>query len=357
MESLPDRAVSRRTFVRSSIGVLALGASGIAAACGESEGPSAGAKGPAGKGTTPASFQLDWVVDSTYSGEVVALEKGFYRDRGIDLNIKPGGPNLDSVRVTASRGADIGSVSSNPRLFLARSSGIPLKGFGAALQRHPYAFFVKSGSGITGPQDFVGKEIAIPKTAQPLVDAVIKLHDLPADQIKITTVGQGGPTLLRAGKVDIYGSWATAYGEIEQAGGKDAIDVLPLWDMGVKFYGYIYFATDKLIAEKPEMLAAFLDASGLGWQWAAQNPKEAVDIVLKHGKELDPAFELAQLNGIVDYLYSSATKAQGWGWMDSKIWTEGINLYSDLGLLEKRVAAEDVMTDSILKLATERPKQ
>src|SRR2546425_8979434 len=131
-------SLTRRDLLRAG-GALSLGVlgAGIAAACGPAAGPSSSA--PAGGTATaaakpprPVSMRLGWLANSQYAGDFVAFDKGYYKERGIDLRIDPGGPNIDPVSLTASGSDTLRDVASIPATFFLRSNAIPVRAFRAA---------------------------------------------------------------------------------------------------------------------------------------------------------------------------------------------------------------------------------
>jgi len=85
------------------------------------------------------SMRLGWLANAQYAGDFVALDKGWFKERGVELKIEPGGPSIDPISLTAGGSSTIGNVASIAALILARSNGLPVKAFGTALQRHPFA--------------------------------------------------------------------------------------------------------------------------------------------------------------------------------------------------------------------------
>ncbi len=302
-----------------------------------------------------ASLRLDWLIDGSYTGEVVALDRGFYREQGIDMKINPGGANANPVQLTVGGSDLVGNAGSIPALFLARSNGLPVKAVWTALQKHPYCWLVKKDGGINGPQDFVGKRVSIQATGRPLIDAVIAKYKLPRDKVTISVSGDA--RTLRAGQVDAYGTWCTDFGAIEAGGGEANVKQLLLWDMGIHLYAYPYFVTDDTLKKHPDVVGKVLAGSAKGWAWAADHPEEAIDSVLKYGKELNRDLEIKQLKLILSFVYSEQTKEKGWGWMEPAVWEEAIEVYKGLGLMKNPVAPQDVMTQDILNRVPDRPKR
>ena len=299
------------------------------------------------------NMRLGWLANAQYAGDFVALEKGWFKERGIDLRIDPGGPSIDPVTLTAGGSNTIGNVASIAAMFLARSNGLPVKAFAAALQRHPFAFITLDKS-INSPRDFVGKKIGIQATARPLINAVIAKYQLPRDQVQVQVIGSD-TSPLKTGQVDVITGWVIDAPQMA-AVGPDARALL-LWDMGIRLYAFTYFTTDEVLHGRSDMLADFVGASARGWDWAADHPEEAVDIVLKYARDLKRDLELETWKRETPFLWSDKTKEQGWGWMEPQIWDDAIKAYGDLGLLKAPITSKDAMTQDILKRVPGRPRR
>src|SRR5262245_5574349 len=330
-------SVSRRTFLRRASAVtLVLGGLPRVAAAVQS-----------------ASVRLGWLANAQYAGDFVALDKGWFKERGVDLRIDPGGPSIDPVTLTASGSNTIGNVASIAAMFLARSNGIPVKAFSAALQRHPFGFITLDKS-INSPKDFVGKKIGIQATARPLINAVIAKYQLPRDQVQVQVIGSD-TSPLKTGQVDVITGWVIDAPQMA-AVGPDAKALL-LWDMGIRLYAFTYFTTDEVMKTRGDLLVDFLGASAKGWERAADHPEEAVDIVLKYAKDLKRDLEIATWKRETPFLWSDKTKERGWGWMEPQVWDDAIKVYADLGLIKTPVTSKDTMTQDILRRVDGRPKR
>ncbi len=350
-------SITRRDVLKTG-GALSLGVlgAGIAAACGPAAAPPAPAGGAAtatAKTPQPVSMRLGWLANSQYAGDFVALDKGYYKERGIDLRIDPGGPNIDPVSLTASGSNTIGNVASIAAMFLARSNGIPVRAFATALQRHPFAFITLDQK-INSPADFVGKKIGIQATARPLIDAVIAKYQLPRDKIQISVIGSD-TVPLKTGQVDIITGWVIDAPQMAAVG--PGAKTLLLWDLGIRLYAFTYFASEDIFKGRSDMLADFVAASAKGWEYAADHVEEATDITLKYAKDLKRDLEMETWRQEAPFLWSATTKEKGWGWMEPQVWDDAIGVYSGLGLLKDPVTAKDAMTQDILQRVATRPKR
>ena len=110
----------RRTLLKAAAG---LGGIGLGA-CGLSLDALA-----QGAQQTSINLQLGWLPGNNQIGEVVAKQLGYYAQEGLDVQIQPGGPNIDGVAIVASGRFEVGQLASSPSLMLAVSQDIPVKCF------------------------------------------------------------------------------------------------------------------------------------------------------------------------------------------------------------------------------------
>ncbi len=342
--TLVTRQLSRRTFLQYT-GAAALGLAGADLL-----------RMPAiAQGTTSVSTQLGWLASVAAAGDYVAIEKGYYRDVGIEVRIQPGGPAIDAIQSVASGTVTFGNAASNGIIVNARSSGIPLKAFGTVLQRHPFAFFYLQESGIRTPKDFEGKTVGIQPTARPLLEAVLKKHQIPKEKVNVVFVG-GDISPLLAKRVDVITGWVVdRLPQFENLGYGGAVRYLRLWDLGIRMYAYVYFTTDQVLRERKDVVMRFVAASTKGWMYARERPEEAAEIVVRRATGLDRNMELRTLNNQIPYMTSIATKQRGWGYMESNIWGALIETYKGLEQIPKLVSTDEVMTNEFIE-ASKTPK-
>ena len=97
-------------------------------------------------------LQLGWLASNGILGEVMADKLGYFAEEGLELEIVPGGPNIDGVASVASGANNFGSISSSPSLMLARSAGLPVKCVAAGYQQHPFTYFSLKDNPIREPK-------------------------------------------------------------------------------------------------------------------------------------------------------------------------------------------------------------
>src|ERR1700742_803559 len=106
------------------------------------------------------TLQLKWVADAQFAGYYVAKDKGFYKDAGLDVTIKPGGPDVNPSQVIAGGGADV-VVDWMPSALATREKGVPLVNIAQVFQKSGLMLTCRKDSGIKTPADFKGKTLGV----------------------------------------------------------------------------------------------------------------------------------------------------------------------------------------------------
>src|SRR5207302_8591540 len=106
------------------------------------------------------TIQLKWVSQAQFAGYFVARDKGFYKDAGLDVTIKPGGPDVAPPQVIAGGGADV-VVDWMPAALAAREKGVPLVNIAQPFKRSGMELTCRAETGIKSPADFKGKTLGV----------------------------------------------------------------------------------------------------------------------------------------------------------------------------------------------------
>src|ERR1700741_3866437 len=106
------------------------------------------------------ALQLKWVTQAQFAGYYVAKDKGFYNDVGLDVTIKPGGPDINPSQVIAGGGADV-VLDWMPSALATREKGVPLVNIAQPFQKSGMGLTCRKETGITKPEDFKGKTLGV----------------------------------------------------------------------------------------------------------------------------------------------------------------------------------------------------
>ncbi|MCX7323691.1 MAG: ABC transporter substrate-binding protein, partial [Hyphomicrobiales bacterium] len=106
------------------------------------------------------TLQLKWVTQAQFAGYYVAKDKGFFKAEGIDIVIKPGGPDIAPPQVIAGGGADV-IVEWMPAALAAREKGVPLVNIAQPFKRSGMMLTCRKDAGVATPADFKDKTLGV----------------------------------------------------------------------------------------------------------------------------------------------------------------------------------------------------
>ncbi|MGC6497875.1 MAG: ABC transporter substrate-binding protein [Candidatus Puniceispirillaceae bacterium] len=233
------------------------------------------------------TLQLQWVTQAQFAGYYVALDKGYYKEEGLDVTIKPGGPDIAPPQVLAGGGADL-MLNWMPSALAAREKGVPLVNIAQPFKSSGLQLTCRKETGITSPEDFRGKTIGVWffGNEYPFLSWMSQLG-IPTDG------GANGVTVLKQGfnvdpllqkQADCISTMTyNEYWQVIDAGiSPDELVVFKYQDQGVAtLEDGIYVLEDRLQdAAFQDQLVRFVRASMKGWKWAEANPNDAAEIIL-----------------------------------------------------------------------------
>jgi NitT/TauT family transport system substrate-binding protein len=235
------------------------------------------------------TLQLKWVTQAQFAGYYVAKDKGFYKDAGLDVTIKAGGPDINPSQVIAGGGADV-IVDWMPSALATREKGVPIVNISQVFQRSGMQLTCRRDSGVKAPQDFKGRTLGVwfYGNEYPFLSWMDKLGFKTtggADGVTVLKQGFNVDPLLQKQAACISTMTYNEYWQLIEAGMKqDQLLVFKYEDQGVATLEDGLYAQEKSIADAKmaDKLARFLKASLKGWDYAIKHQEEAVKIVLEN---------------------------------------------------------------------------
>ena len=281
------------------------------------------------------TIQLKWVTQAQFAGYYVAQDKGYYSAAGLDVTIKPGGPDIATPQVIAGGGADV-IVDWMPSALASREKGVALVNIAQIFNRSGMMLTCRKDSGIRSPSDFRGKTLGVwfYGNEYPFLSWMSQLG-IP------TKGGSNGVTVLKQGfNVDpIFQKQAhcvstMTYNEYWQVvdGGLSPSElvVYKYEDQGVATLEDGLYVLEKNLSNSAfvNKMARFLRASIKGWEFAANNPDTAADIVLENDDtgaqtEKHQRRMMREINKLIVGFYS---KGQGVGYLKPSDYERTLNV-------------------------------
>ncbi len=233
------------------------------------------------------TLQLKWVAQAQFAGYYVADAKGFYKAAGLDVTIKPGGPDINPSQVMAGGGADV-DVDWMPSALAAREKGVPLVNIAQVFQKSGMELTCRNDSGVKTPADFKGKTLGVwfSGNEYPFLAWMAKLNYPTTggpDGVNVLKQGFNVDPLLQKQAACISTMTYNEYWQLIEAGMKpEDLTVFKYENQGVATLEDGLYATEAAVKDPAasDRLARFVKASMQGWQYAIAHQDEAVKIVL-----------------------------------------------------------------------------
>src|SRR3989441_3711227 len=315
-----DKPRSRRQFIRDSGIVTGLAA--VSLAC--------GARAQTKRQVT---VRLDWIYQGPNAGFMVAQEKGFYEQAGLNVEIGPGKGSGSTAQLVASKATQFGFADG----FVVGNSvskGMNVKMVAAIYRRNPTAVLVLADSDIKTPKDLEGKTIGIPTGATQFQQwpAFVKGCGLDGSKIRVANIDPAGsPPALITGQVPAIAGFAQGQVPSVEIRGNTKARIFWYADCGVTAVSNCIVVHNDLIKEEPELVRAFISASLKGFLYGRQNLDEMIAIARKYSPAIEPAIARREAEMSWQSWISANTQGKPFGWMSEKDWQETVEVLKQYG--------------------------
>ena len=229
-----------------------------------------------GKSLEKITLQLKWSHQFQFAGYYAAIEKGYYRDAGLEVDLKEGKPGVNIAEEVVSGRADFGVDM--PGLLLERQKGLPIVILATIFQHSPEILIARKDSGIESPQDLIGRRVELRPRGSIETQAMLLNEGISLKDIDVIDHSWGIDALINK-RVDASAGYITDRPFLLDKKGIPYTIIRPI-TYGINFYGDCLFTSEREITEHPERVKAFREASLLGWAYAMENPDEIIDIIL-----------------------------------------------------------------------------
>jgi NitT/TauT family transport system substrate-binding protein len=278
------------------------------------------------------TFGTDWKAEAEHGGFYQAIAAGIYAKHGLAVTLRQGGPQINHAQLLAAGRLDFNLASNSliPLNFV--KEGIPMLAVAAIFQKDPQALLAHPGEGNDSLEALKGKPIMIGNDTRIGSWLFLKAKfGYTDDQIRPYTFSIA-PFL--ADKKAIQQGYVTSEPFLMESQGVKPV-VMLLADHGYTGYAAVLETSQKLVAENPDLVQRFIDASSEGWKsFLEGDPAPAFALIKKDNPEMTDDllnFGRAKLKayGIVD---SGDAKAHGIGAMTDARWGAFFKLMSAQGV-------------------------
>jgi len=298
-----------------------------------------------GEPLTKVKLVLDWTPNTNHTGLYVARDNGFFNNHGLDVEIVlPGDAGADKMIATGA--AEFG-VSYQESITQARIQGVPIVSLAAVIQHNTSGFASPESKNIKSPKDFEGKTYS--GWGSPVEEAVLDslMREEQADVSKVKMVSGSGDFFTSV-KRDIDFAWIFyAWTGVEAELRGEKINMIYLTDYSKKldYYTPVLATSEKMIAEKKDLVTAFVAAAAEGYQYAIDHPEEAAEVLIKAVPDLNADLVRASQKWLSPKYQDDAPR---WGEQKLEVWENYAQWMLDHKLLEKELDANKAFTNEFL---------
>ncbi|MCQ9625850.1 ABC transporter substrate-binding protein [Cetobacterium somerae] len=291
------------------------------------------------------SIILDWYPNAVHSFLYTAVEKGYFKDEGIKLNIiYPSSPS-DSLTLPAAKKADIGISYLNSVIMARANENVPIKSFGAILQRSVNTVISLKEKNITSPKDFQNKIAGTSGgvLSETYLKSMMISQNLDPNSLKITDVGFELLTSMITNQVDFtIGNMINHEVPVIKEKGID-INYFLIDNFGIpQAYELILVANDELLNQNKDTYTKVLKAMQKGFEDVKNNPSESLNLLLsKQAIDQFPLSETVERESLEILLPIMETPQNKFLTQTKKVWENNVNWLYENGIIQKKLPAEN----------------
>lgn len=325
-----------------SVGLVGVLVAGVLSGCSKKEEKSAN------KDLEKVTVVLDWTPNTNHTGLYTALENGYYKEQGLDVEIvQP--PEGGAASLVASRKADFG-ISYQEEVTYAKTSDdpLPIKAIATVIQHNTSGFASPAEKNIKTPKDFENKIYGGwgSQSEPAVIESVMKKSKADFDKVKIADIGQDDFFTATTNNVDfawIYEGWDVVQAKLK---GFD-LNFIPIkdFDERLDYYTPVIITNEALIKDNPELIKKFMKATTEGYQFAIDKPEDAAKILVKNAPEIDEKLAIESQKFLATKYKDDAAR---WGEMQDKVWNNYTAFLKEYGLIKKDMKAKDAYTNEFL---------
>jgi NitT/TauT family transport system substrate-binding protein len=301
------------------------------------------------------TFRLDWIYQGPHAGFLVAQDKGYYAQAGLNVDLGPGKGSGSTAQLVGSKATQFGFADG----FVVGNSiskGMSIRTVASIYRRNPTAVIVLADSDIKTPKDLEGKSIGITAGSAQFQQwpAFVKGCGLDGSKIRVVNMDAAAtPPALISGQVPAIAGFAQGQAPSVEVRGNTKARVFWFADCGVNAVSNGIIVHNDFLKEEPELIRAFVAASLEGFIYGRQNPDEMIAILKKFGPTLDPVIARREAEWSWQNWVTPNTAGKPLGWSSDKDWAETVSVLKQYGGVTAPLEASQLFTNDFVPTGAE----
>jgi NitT/TauT family transport system substrate-binding protein len=316
----------------------------------------------AAQAQTKIAYANDWRWEGPAAPFLLALDRGYYAEEGLDVTMDTGQGSLEAIPRVASGTYQMGFADINSLIkFRDQNPDLNVKAVLMVYDNPAFAIVGRKSLGVTVPKDLEGKTLGAPAPdgAYAQWAAFVAANDIDASAVTIENIGfPVREPMLAQGQVDaVTGFSFSSFINLKAAGvPEDDISVMQMSDWGLDLYGNAVIVNPEFAAANPEAVTGFIEATIRGLKDAIADPAAGAAAVVAHNDVVTLDVEQERLElALASNMITDDVRANGFGGIDPDRFARGIEQIAlTYAFTNPLPAPDDIFDSSFLPPAEER---
>ena len=293
------------------------------------------------------SMRLEWVIQGQFAGPIVAFDRGYYKEEGIDMVLVPAGPDIKPM-ITVAQGTDTFGIGHPNQIISARGNDVPLVMVMQFGQKSATTYIARKDIGIGKVEDMAGHSVGLWFGGDEH-EFLAMLNAAGVDQGDVKIISQGFDIIgwlnndYEVMQVTLFNELLQVY---DQGFKESDLVFLDPSDYGVALVSGGVFTSEKVINERPEVVQSMMNATMRGWKEALEDPGAAAKIVVEYNSELDEVQQVGQVEAMGKLICSGPTLDGKFGISLLADWEISQNVLMGAKLIENEIDLTKGFTNS-----------
>ena len=305
---------------------------------------------PAAFAQEKASLRLNWLYYGFHSFFPLGVDKGFYKDEGIELAIGEGQGSGRAVQIVGAK-SDTFGLSDGASVIAGATKGAPIVAVMGIMNKSPFAIISRADANIRTVKDLEGKNVAATtgEAGLTIFPAIVQANKLNGEAIKFVRVdGAGKLVAMLEKRVDaMLGGLENQSLILAQRG--LAVTNIAYADVGANTLGLVIHVHKDTLAANPKLVQGFVRATQKSIDYAEKNPDEAIAALAKIKPDLDRDLAMKQLKAGLTLVRANGSAGQPIGWMNPADWDNTLKMGRDYSELKTDMKATDFYVNNIAR--------
>ncbi len=314
------------------------------------------AAGPA-LAATSVNVILNWVPAGAHSPLYYAEAQGWFDEAGLDVTIEQGaGSSVAAQKVGA--GASEFGIADIPAAMVVRAKDGELKAVMNVFAKPPYGIYWLKDSGISGIEDFPGKEIGTPAgdAIRAVWPAIARKNGIDPDSVTWVNIAPNAKvSALRSGAVDITTFFVNYHYIMEGAFGDELVRT-DLGALGLSPYSNSIFVNEDFLADNPQAVEDFVGVAQRAYRHCVDHAEACIDALIEANTGIKAENEIKNWRAVTELMTAPSSTEVALGYFDPARMAEDYELAKEFYDLGGPIEIEDFYTNAFLDRSVKMPE-